>query len=181
MILNQMYLEKVVLHKEKIDHQDYIYSLPIIKHMNELLFCKPVTFFIGENGSGKSTLIEAIAVKWGLNPEGGSKNFLFHTRATHSNLHQYLSLIKGYQRPRDSYFLRAETFYNLATNMEDLDRETGLGKRIVDSYGGKSLHQCSHGESFIHLLCNRFGGNGLYILDEPEACLLYTSQTDFLL
>lgn len=135
-----------------------------------------MTFLIGENGSGKSTLLEAIAVAAGFNPEGGSKNFRFKTYASHSVLHEHLRLSRGTKKPRDGYFLRAESFFNVATEIERLDAEGGLGPPVIDSYGGRSLHGQSHGESFWALLFNRFGGQGLYILDEPEAALSPTRQ-----
>lgn len=126
---------------------------------------------MGENGSGKSTLLEAIAVSLGFNAEGGSKNFNFGTRASHSQLHQYLRLAKGVPRPRDGFFLRAKSFFNVATEIENLDTEPSFGSLLIDSYGGRSLHEQSHGESFLALMMNRFRGQGLYILDEPEAAL----------
>jgi len=124
-----------------------------------------------ENGSGKSTLLEAIAVSLGFNAEGGSKNFSFGTRRSHSELHQFLRIAKGYRRPRTGYFLRAESFFNVATEIERLDKEPFSGPLIIDSYGGRSLHEQSHGESFLALMNERFSGEGLYILDEPEAAL----------
>ena len=129
-----------------------------------------MTYFIGENGSGKSTLLEAIAVSLGFNAEGGTKNFSFGTRRSHSELHEYLRVAKGVRRPRDGFFLRAESFFNVATEIERLDDEPG-GPPIINSYGGRSLHEQSHGESFLALMTERFGGQGLYILDEPEAAL----------
>jgi predicted ATPase len=125
---------------------------------------------VGENGSGKSTLLEAIAVSCGFNAEGGTRNFRFGTRSSHSDLHRYIRVAKGIRKPKDGFFLRAESFYNVATEIERLDSE-GMGPRVIDSYGGKSLHEQSHGESFLALMMNRFGGDGLYILDEPEAAL----------
>jgi predicted ATPase len=148
----------------------YPFCLPAIRHLDVLEFHPAVTFIVGENGSGKSTLLEAIAVSCGFNAEGGSKNFRFDTRASHSPLHEFIRVAKGFRRPRDGYFLRAESFFNVASEIERLDREGG-GPRIIDSYGGTSLHEQSHGESFMALMRERFGGNGLYILDEPEAAL----------
>ena len=130
-----------------------------------------VTFFIGENGSGKSTLMEAIAVAWGFNAEGGTKNFRFGTRVSHSELERFLRLSKGVRRPKDGFFLRAESFFNVATEIEKLDAEPAFSPPVIDSYGGRSLHEQSHGESFMALLLNRFGGKGFYLLDEPEAAL----------
>ena len=135
-----------------------------------LTFPAPVTFFVGENGTGKSSLLEAIAVACGFNPEGGTRNFRFATRETHSELGEYLTPIrKGY--PRDGFFLRAESFYNVASSIDEMDEGGILGPRVIDSYGGVSLHRQSHGESFLALVKNRFGGEGLYLLDEPEAAL----------
>ena len=118
---------------------------------------------IGPNGSGKSTLLEALAISLGFNAEGGSRNFNFATRASHSELHQFLRISKGLKRPRTGYFLRAESFFNVATEVEALN--------VGAAYGERSLHEQSHGESFMALLNNRFGEQGLYILDEPEAAL----------
>ncbi len=130
-----------------------------------------VTFLVGENGSGKSTLIEALAVAWGFNAEGGSQNFNFGTRPSHSSLHQFVRPIRSSKRARDGYFLRAESYFNVATQVEDLG---------VTGYGDVSLHEQSHGESFFALLDNRFRGAGRYILDEPEAAFSPNRQLSFL-
>jgi predicted ATPase len=140
----------------------YPYSVPAIRHLTELRFDAPVTFFVGENGSGKSTLLEGIAVAFGLNPEGGTKYERFTTQSTHSDLFRSLILTKSRDAPTDSYFLRAESFYNLAS---------ALDPRDVDQYGGRGLHAQSHGESFLSLVLHRLRGNGLYLFDEPEAAL----------
>lgn len=120
--------------------------------------------------------MEAIAVAYGFNLEGGTKNFNFSTRSSHSKLYEYITLIKGIKSPRDGFFLRAESMYNLATNIDDMDSVIGLGARVIDSYGGVSLHNQSHGESFLAVMMNRFSKNGLYILDEPEAALSPSRQ-----
>lgn len=151
----------------------YIHSLPVVKHlsnMNELHFSSPVTFLVGENGSGKSTLLEAIAVAMGFNAEGGGRNFTFSTNNSHSDLWKYIDTLKSVPA-RDGYFLRAESLYNLASNIDEMDNEPSFDPPVIQSYGGVSLHKQSHGESFLSLIQNRFGGNGLYILDEPEAAL----------
>ncbi|MFQ6228926.1 AAA family ATPase [Nocardia sp. NPDC002869] len=124
-----------------------------------------VTFLVGENGSGKSTLLEAIAVAAGLNPEGGSQNYRFATRSTESELGEHLVLRWGTTKPRNRFFLRAESFYNVATETER------LGPEQIAVVGGRSLHHRSHGESFVDLLRHRFGPSGLYLMDEPEAAL----------
>ena len=152
----------------------YLQDLPVIKSlkaMGRLRFTKRVTFLVGENGIGKSTLVEAIAVSQGFNPEGGTVNFRFSTEDSHSELHRYLRVQKGTAVRKDGFFLRAESFYNVASSIDQMDRIPGPGPRVIDSYGGVSLHRQSHGESFLSLVENRFGGNGLYILDEPEAAL----------
>lgn len=135
-----------------------------------------ITFFVGENGSGKSTLLEAIALALGFNAEGGSSNFSFSTRASHSELHRYLQIVRGTRKPRTGYFLRAESFFNVSSEIERLDREPGMGAQIISYYGGKSLHEQSHGESFLALMVNRFFADGLYVLDEPEAALSPSRQ-----
>jgi len=158
----------------------YPFSIPAIGNLRELRFDQPVTFFIGENGSGKSTLLEAIAVALGLNPEGGSRNFNFSTRPSHSGLKDYLRLARSARRARDSFFLRAESYFNVATAIEAMDREPAFSPPIINSYGGTSLHEQSHGESFFALFMNRLGGDGFYIFDEPEAALSPTRQLAFL-
>jgi predicted ATPase len=170
MISDQYAIEVRLKRNEVPSFDGYPFSLPAIRNLDVLPLHRAVTLFVGENGSGKSTLLEAIAVAAGFNPEGGTKNFRFGTRISHSPLHEYLRLAKGIRRPTDGFFLRAESFFNVATEIERLDSE-GMGPRVIDSYGGKSLHEQSHGESFMALMLNRFGGNGLYLLDEPEAAL----------
>jgi predicted ATPase len=147
----------------------YPFNIPGIRQLRSLAFHPKVTFLVGDNGMGKSTLLEALAVRCGMNAEGGGRNFNFATRQTHSPLHEYLDLVRGFDRPTDDYFLRAESFYNLASNIEE------IGISYV-GYGGKSLHAQSHGESFWNLIENRFVGHGLYLLDEPEAALSPTRQ-----
>jgi predicted ATPase len=179
------YLLHLELLRERIPAADrFPYTLPAIRHLGKLSFHPKVTFLVGENGSGKSTLLEAIAVACGLNPEGGSRNFNFATRASHSRLDECIRLARTPGFPGDSYFLRAESFYNVATDIERLDREfrkSGLsGPPLIDAYGGKSLHEQSHGESFFALFKNRFRDNGLYLMDEPEAALSPKRQIQFL-
>ena len=167
-----LYVNKIFLSKE-IPSDNYLKRLPIIsnlKKIGELELTKQVTIFVGENGVGKSTLIEGLAVAMGFNAEGGSVNFSFSTKESHSNLHEYITVSRGWRKQKDGFFLRAESFYNVASNIDDLDNGPG-GLPIILSYGGLSLHEQSHGESFMALVENRFFGNGLYILDEPEAAL----------
>ena len=172
-MLNALYVRGIGL-KSQIPKDNYLSGLPVIKglaKMEDLAFQSPVTFFVGENGTGKSTLIEAIAVAMGFNAEGGTKNFRFSTVRAHSSLHEYLKVVKGFKMMKDGFFLRAESFFNVATNVDALDGEPSFSPPIIGSYGGTSLHAMSHGESFLALAQNRFGGKGLYILDEPEAAL----------
>jgi len=171
------YLLRVKLLREKIeDFNKYPFSLDVIRQLDSFDLHPKVTFIIGENGTGKSTLLEAIAAAYGFNPEGGSKNFRFSTRSSHSDLFKYIRLVKNYRRPKDGYFLRAESYFNVGTDIEKLDEEPFGGPPIINSYGGKSLHEQSHGESFFSLMKYRFGGHGLYILDEPEAAISPTRQ-----
>ncbi|HEX8409671.1 MAG TPA: AAA family ATPase [Thermoanaerobaculia bacterium] len=164
-----LFVRSVALERENVPSFDhYPFDLPIIREFGELEFTAPVTFLIGENGTGKSTLIEAIAVACGFNAEGGSKNFNFETLSSTSPLHEYLHLTRGHKRPTDGYFLRAESFFNVATEIDQRD--------LAAWYGGKSLHAMSHGESFFTLLNDRLLGGGLYIFDEPEAALSPTRQ-----
>lgn len=170
---SNLYINEVRIDKE-IPRDDYLRRLPVVHNLSRmggLRFHKNVTFLVGENGVGKSTLIEGIAVAMGFNPEGGTVNFNFATNDSHSDLHRYMTVSRGYKRHRDGFFLRAESFYNVASNIDELDAEPGGGAKLISSYGGVSLHKQSHGESFLALVENRFSGNGLYILDEPEAAL----------
>jgi predicted ATPase len=171
-IISSQFVGRLSLLREKVaSFEDFPFSLPAIRSLESLDFHPKITFFVGENGSGKSTLLEAIAVSLGFNPEGGTKNFNFESRASHSNLDQYLRIAKGFKRPRNGFFLRAESFFNVATEIEHLDAEPSFGPPVINSYGFRSLHEQSHGESFLALINNRFGPQGLYILDEPEAAL----------
>ena len=158
----------------------YPFNLNAVKALEKLTLHPKVTYLVGENGSGKSTLLEAVAIAYGFNPEGGGKNFNFSTEDSHSELSRHIRLVKGIKLPKTGYFLRAESFYNVASNIDKLDREGGFGPPIIDSYGGKSLHRQSHGESFMSLLIHRFSGHGIYILDEPEAALSPTRQLSML-
>ena len=166
---------------KKLDSGDYAAQLPVVRALQKMdwfRFRSSVTMFAGENGSGKSTLLEALAVCAGMNAEGGSRNYNFATNRTESGLHQWLSVARS-ERERDSYFLRAESFYNAASYIDQLDEIDAAAPPIKDSYGGASLHAQSHGESFLALVQNRLNC-GLYIFDEPEAALSPTRQMTLL-
>ncbi|MBQ1935422.1 MAG: AAA family ATPase [Clostridia bacterium] len=170
--MEQPYIASVEL-VGSIPSTSYLAQIPAVRYLAEghhLAFEKPVTFLVGENGTGKSTLIEAIAVNYGFNPEGGSKNFQFSTTASHSDLYQHLKLTR-HRQAKDGFFLRAESFYNVASNIDELDRVPSFSPPIINSYGGVSLHEQSHGESFLSLVQNRLKGRGLYLFDEPESAL----------
>ncbi|TXC85746.1 AAA family ATPase [Metabacillus litoralis] len=178
---NTQYIRSIYLKRDEVpSYQTYPFHLPSIKSLTELALHPNVTFIIGENGMGKSTLLEAIALSIGFNPEGGSLNFNFSTYDSHSTLENYLKIVRGIARPKDGFFLRAESFYNVASSIEAMDSEPGQGPRVIDSFGGVSLHEQSHGEAFFATFNNRFRGNGIYILDEPEAALSPLRQLSML-
>jgi predicted ATPase len=172
------YLMSAQILWERVENREaYPFSLPAISNIDEIEFHPEVTLLVGENGSGKSTLIEALAVAWGFNAEGGSKNFNFGTFESHSTLHKAIRLSKSTKKAKDGFFLRAESYFNVATRIEEMDDDPeNNSPKIIGAYGGRSLHKQSHGESFFALIENRFKGNGMYILDEPEAALSPSRQ-----
>jgi predicted ATPase len=141
---------------------EFPFTIPAIRKLKRMEFHPAVTFFIGENGTGKSTLMEAIAVKCAFSTAGGWKRGMTDDLQPSSDLHRHLTLSRR-AYPSDGWFLRAESFHNIATEIDERGIEYG--------YGGKSLHAQSHGESFLALLTNRLLGDGIYLLDEPEAAL----------
>lgn len=154
-----------IIFDNSLSRNSYLNDLPIIKYLAEhkaLNFSSNITFFVGENGTGKSTLLEAMAVAYGFNAEGGTRNFSFSTKDTHSELSEHLTLSKR-DYAKDGFFLRAESLYNAATYIDEVN--------ATHNYGDVSLHSQSHGESFLSIVQNRFSGQGLYLLDEPEAAL----------
>lgn len=151
-----------------INFKSYPFNIPAVRDIEQIEFHPCVTFFVGENGSGKSTVLEALAIVLGFNPEGGTRNVQFSTTSSVSQLHESLRLTRSSPKPYDGYFLRAESFFNVATYMDEVSRED---KGMLRGYGGRSLHQRSHGEAFIALLLNKLKGDGLYLMDEPEAAL----------
>jgi predicted ATPase len=182
-VLSERFLRAVRLRRETVaSFSEYPFALPAVRDLDELDTDAAVTILVGDNGTGKSTLLEAIAIALGLNPEGGSRGLRFETRASHSSLSQHLRLVRGITRPRDSFFLRAESLFIAATAIESIDRENDAlrkpngdeidsGPPIAKSYGDVPLHERSHGETFLELFVTRFKGPGIYLLDEPEAAL----------
>lgn len=168
---SKLMIKKISLEKDKIeDYNKYPFNIEVVKNFNELYFDTPVTFFVGENGIGKSTFIEAIAVALGLPAEGGTKNFRYETRNTTSKLSNYIRVEED-NHPKTKFFLRAESFYNFSSEVDNIG---------VSAFYGGSLHECSHGEAFLQLVKNRFIDHGLYILDEPEAALSPQRQLSLL-
>jgi predicted ATPase len=163
------FLMQASLKRDKVESYDrYPFSIPAVRALDRLMFHRDVTFLVGENGSGKSTLIEALALALGFGAQGGTKNVQLESAGDISPLHEYLALVRGHAQPRDGYFLRAESFYNVATYMDEVG--------YLGEYGGKSLHARSHGEAFMATLNDKLRGDGLYLLDEPEAALSPSRQ-----
>ncbi len=167
-------IQGVSINWDKIDERSYLRGIEAIKDLDYLEFHKNITIFVGENGSGKSTMLEAIAVNYGFNPEGGTKNYNFSTYDSHSELCDAIRLSRGFKKPGWGYFLRAESFYNVATAEEIYSREDPRGRR-------EQFHERSHGESFLQMVQSNFRGHGLYLLDEPEAALSPQRQLTLLL
>ena len=149
--MNSNFIQGLQIDWSRIAEESYLRDIPALRNLTELSFTHPVTCLVGENGTGKSTLLEAIAVAAGFNPEGGSRNFRFSTYDSHSELCGAMRLIRSYRRPAWSYFLRAESFYNVATQAENY-RDDDLEEYYYARYGGKSLHHQSHGESFLAMV-----------------------------
>jgi predicted ATPase len=172
-----MYLHQLYKLSERIDSpHEYPFNIPSVKSLDTLRFRKNVTFFVGENGSGKSTLLEAIAYQCGFNTAGGSRNNSYELAASEAKLGNYIRL-SWMPKINSGFFLRAESFYQFATHIDEIAKEH---PSIYQNYGGKSLHEQSHGESFLSLFTNRFGQKGIYLLDEPEAALSPARQLAFI-
>lgn len=170
--MNNQFIQGVSFDWNKIDKNSYIRKIEAFHEIDQLVFSNPITFFVGENGSGKSTLLEAIAIAHGFNPEGGTKNYLFSTHDTHSDLCDAIRIIRGYRKESWGYFLRAESFYNVATQEEE----------YADSaHPSARYHEKSHGESFLALAQNNLQPDGLYLFDEPEAALSPQRQLTLLM
>lgn len=180
--MNDQFIQSITIDWDKVDRYSYLRSIPALQFVKPLEFQNKITFFVGENGTGKSTLLEAIAVAYGFNAEGGSRNYNFSTYDSHSELHQAIHMSRSFRKPGWGYFLRAESFYNVASKTEEYRRDSGL--REAEYYlntGGKSFHNQSHGESFLALAQGNFKQDGLYLLDEPEAALSPQRQLTLLL
>ena len=170
--MNHQFIQSVMIEWDQIGRDSYLRDIEAVAGLAKLEFTSPITFFVGENGSGKSTMLEAIAVDAGFNPEGGTKNYCFSTYDSHSELCEAMRIVKGYRRPEWGYFLRAESFYNVATKEEE----------YADSrHPSAKLHEKSHGESFLAIAQKYLRPNGLYLLDEPEAALSPQRQLTLLM
>ncbi len=165
-------IQGVSIDWDKIDGGSYLRGIEAIKGLDYLSFNNKITIFVGENGSGKSTMLEAIAVNYGFNPEGGTKNYSFSTYDSHSELCNAIKLSRGIRKPKWGYFLRAESFYNVASAEVEYSKWGGVPQQY---------HEKSHGESFLKLVQNNFQGQGIYLLDEPEAALSPQRQLTLLL
>ena len=170
--MNEQFIQHISIDWNKIEENSYLRKIEAIHNLEELVFEKPITFLVGENGSGKSTLLEAIAVAYGFNPEGGTKNYSFSTYDSHSKLYEAIRVAKGFCKAKWGYFLRAESFYNVATKEEE----------YADwGHPSQKYHEKSHGESFLALAQNQLRPNGLYLFDEPEAALSPQRQLTLLM
>lgn len=178
--MNERFINHIKIDWSQIGEDSYVRHIKALNQLNQLSFNHNITFFVGENGSGKSTLIEAIAVVYGFSAEGGTRNYNFSTYESHSELHKAISFTRGIKRPKNSYFLRAESFYNVASQAEEYRGNDPI-EIYYDRYGGKSFHEQSHGESFLSLLQGALSADGIYILDEPEAALSPQRQLTLLI
>ncbi|MCA1065112.1 AAA family ATPase [Rossellomorea sp. AcN35-11] len=167
-----MFLKRITLLRENIESTTvYPFSIPAIRNLHQIDLTSRVTFFVGENGSGKSTLLEAIADKCEFNTAGGGRNNTYDLNSSESALGDYIRL-SWMPKVSKGFFLRAESFYNFASHIDEVGAQ--------EAYGGRSLHHQSHGESFFSLFTNRFKGRAIYLLDEPEAALSPQRQLSFL-
>lgn len=176
-----MFLREVTLLHEKFGSaSEYPFSIPSLRRTSKLQLTGPVTFFVGENGSGKSTLLEAIAWQSGFHTAGGGVNQIYELDNSESVFGPYIRL-SWLPKVRNGFFLRAESFYNFANYLDyEAKIQPEFREQIYASFGGKSLHERSHGESFLSLFRNRFGRNAIYLLDEPEAALSPARQLNLL-
>ncbi len=170
--MNTLHIREVNIDWSRIGADSYLRNIDAIRGLTSLKFGKNITIFVGENGSGKSTMLEAIAISYGFNPEGGTRNYSFSTYDSHSELCDAMRLSRGIGKPGWGYFLRAESFYNVASAEEEYSRFGGTPQHF---------HEHSHGESFLQLAQTNFKSHGIYLLDEPEAALSPQRQLTLLL
>lgn len=177
--MEDRFVRSVSVDWNRIEENSYLRQIEAVRNLTTLNFQENITFFVGENGSGKSTLVEAIAVACGFNPEGGTLNYRFSTFDDVSELGGALRVVRGIRRPKSGCFFRAESFFNVASKAEDY-RDFTPKEIYYARYGGKSLHEQSHGESFLAYF-QSFDREGLYIMDEPEAALSPQRQLTLLI
>ncbi|GED57442.1 AAA family ATPase [Brevibacillus formosus] len=169
-----VYLRTIKLLREDFPNtKEYPFHLPSLRKLEAIELASSVTFFVGENGSGKSTLLEAVAYQCGFHTAGGSRNNFYEVHRSEASLGDYIRL-SWLPKITNGFFLRAESFYQFASHIDQ------MGSESYKNYGGRSLHEQSHGESFFALFANRFNGRGIYLLDEPEAALSPKRQIAFL-
>lgn len=174
-----LYLREITIRWDRIpDTGRYPFSIPALRDLKTISLRGHVTCFVGENGSGKSTVLEAIAYQCGFNTAGGSRDEYFGLHKSGTALGDYISL-SWLPKVMKGFFLRAETFYQFATHLDQLTSE---GAGILSRFGGRSLHDQSHGEAFLSLFVHHFGDapRAIYLLDEPEAALSPARQLAFL-
>ena len=158
--MNDRFIQKIKIDWTKIDEWSYLRDVSALRGVEEIEFTNNITFLVGENGTGKSSLLEGIAVACGMNHEGGTKNYVFSTYEEDTELSRAIQIVRGFRKPKTSYFFRAESFFNVATKSEEYE----------STFGGKDLHRQSHGESFLSFF-SAFDRAGIYLMDEPEAAL----------
>ena len=177
-------LKTLTLLRERIeDHSVYPFSVPAVASITQLTFLSRVTFFAGENGSGKSTLLEAIAAHIGFGKEGGNRDMRFESNESVNAIEPLVRALRlGFdKRSGEGFYFRAESLYTVASWIDEMDKDSAGAGFIRDSYGGKSLHEHSHGETFFTVLDHKFRRSGLFLLDEPEAALSAQRQLAFLI
>lgn len=178
-----MQLKNITLVRERVEDWDaYPFNVPAIRQLEELRIRSRVVFFVGENGSGKSTLLEAVADNYGFGREGGSRNFFGESTETVRAITPLSKALRvGFSvKTGQGFYLRAESFFNVASRIDEMSHDALDGHNAYSPYGGKSLHEQSHGQSFLALFENRFSKRGFYVLDEPEAALSPQRQLSFL-
>ncbi|WP_316975815.1 AAA family ATPase [Shumkonia mesophila] len=176
--LNAPFLRRLSVVEERVEKDSFPFNrLPYLARPDfSLGFSRRVTFLVGENGAGKSTLLEAIAALCDFPAGGGSQD---HWRIENEDpsANRLIQALRPEWLPRvrSGFYLRAESFFNLAAYIDDVGDIDGL-------YGGRKMHAQSHGESVLALLAHRLRsmGRGIILMDEPEAALSPSSQMAFL-